>query len=179
MGPGGAVPRPAVRDAVGGRAEARARAHRAARGRAVRLRQARNPHRGLTIRGKIPGTSPSPEVGMRIEGGCHCGRVSYEAEADPDKAGICHCTDCQNLSGSPYVAFIPVPKEGFKLRGQPKLYVKTAASGNRRAQAVCPECGSRMRAAAETDPQAVTLRLGGGGLRAHVAREAPGGWRLA
>jgi len=56
---------------------------------------------------------------MRIQGGCHCGKVSYEAEADPAKAGICHCTDCQTLSGSPYVAFIQVPAAGFKLRGKP------------------------------------------------------------
>jgi hypothetical protein len=106
---------------------------------------------------------------MRIEGGCHCGGVSYEAEADPDKAGICHCTDCQTLSGSAYVAFIPVPKEGFKLRGQPKLYVKTAASGNRRVQAFCPDCGSRLWASAETDPQVFNLRLGGVRQRAQLA----------
>jgi hypothetical protein len=29
---------------------------------------------------------------MKIDGGCHCGRVTYEAEIDPDKAAICHCT---------------------------------------------------------------------------------------
>ena len=98
---------------------------------------------------------------MKIDGGCHCGKVSYEAEADPDKAGICHCTDCQALSGSPYVAFIPVSKEGFKLRGQPKTYVKTAASGNRRAQAFCADCGTRLYASAdEPDPQVFNLRLG-------------------
>ena len=99
-------------------------------------------------------------IAMRIEGGCHCGKVSFEAQADPAKAGICHCTDCQALSGSPYVAFLQVPKEGFKLRGEPKLYVKTADSGNRRAQAFCPECGSRLWAAAERDPQVFNLRLG-------------------
>ncbi len=106
---------------------------------------------------------------MKIEGSCHCGKVSYEAEADPAKAGICHCTDCQTLSGSPYVAFIQVPKEGFKLRGEPKIYVKTAASGNRRAQAFCPECGSRLWASAEHDPQLYNLRLGGVRQRAQLA----------
>ena len=106
---------------------------------------------------------------MKIDGGCHCGKVSYEAEADPDKAGICHCTDCQALSGSPYVAFIPVSKEGFKLRGQAKVYVKTAASGNRRAQAFCPECGSRLWAAAEKDTPVYNLRLGGVRQRAQLA----------
>lgn len=81
---------------------------------------------------------------MKIQGGCHCGKVSYEAEADPAKAGICHCTDCQTLSGSPYVAFIQVPAAGFKLRGQPKIYVKTADSGNRRAPKSQVWCNSSL-----------------------------------
>jgi hypothetical protein len=86
---------------------------------------------------------------MRVDGGCHCGAVTFEAEIDPDKAGICHCTDCQILTGSAFAPFVPVPKAAFKLRGQPKVYVKTAESGNRRAQAFCPECGSRLYATAE------------------------------
>ncbi len=32
---------------------------------------------------------------MRIDGQCHCGHVSYEAEIDPDRVSICHCTNCQ------------------------------------------------------------------------------------
>jgi len=35
---------------------------------------------------------------MKIDGQCHCGFISYEAEADPQNVVICHCTDCQNLS---------------------------------------------------------------------------------
>jgi hypothetical protein len=37
---------------------------------------------------------------MKIDGGCHCGYIAYEAETDPAEARICHCTDCQTLSGS-------------------------------------------------------------------------------
>ena len=33
---------------------------------------------------------------MKIDGGFHCGYITYEAEADPANAMICHCTDCQN-----------------------------------------------------------------------------------
>jgi hypothetical protein len=62
-----------------------------------------------------------------------------------------------------------VPAAGFKLRGQPKVYVKTAASGNRRAQAFCPDCGSRLWASAEHDPQVYNLRLGGVRQRAQLA----------
>lgn len=97
---------------------------------------------------------------MRIDGGCHCGRITYEADIDPEKVGVCHCTDCQTLSGTAFVAYVQVPKEAFGLRGEPKIYVKTAASGSRRAQAFCPECGTRLYAAAEKDPQVFNLRIG-------------------
>jgi len=53
-----------------------------------------------------------------------------------------------------------VPKENFRLRGEPRVYVKTAESGNRRAQAFCPECGTRIYASAEKDPLVFNLRLG-------------------
>jgi hypothetical protein len=97
---------------------------------------------------------------MRIDGSCHCGRLSYEADIDPDKVGVCHCTDCQTLSGSAFTTFVPVAKEAFRPRGEPRIYVKTAESGNRRAQAFCPDCGTRLYASAEKDPQVFNLRLG-------------------
>ncbi|MEJ0023213.1 MAG: GFA family protein, partial [Alphaproteobacteria bacterium] len=28
--------------------------------------------------------------------------MTYEAEIDPAMVGICHCTDCQMMSGSAY-----------------------------------------------------------------------------
>jgi hypothetical protein len=97
---------------------------------------------------------------MRVDGGCHCGKITYEADIDPDKAGLCHCTDCQTLTSSAFSLFVPVPREKFRLRGEPRVYVKTAESGNRRAQAFCPECGTRIYASAEKDPLVFNLRLG-------------------
>ncbi len=35
---------------------------------------------------------------MPIEGSCHCGKISFRAEVDPDNVIICHSTDCQTLS---------------------------------------------------------------------------------
>jgi hypothetical protein len=97
---------------------------------------------------------------MRVDGGCHCGKITYEADIDPDKAGLCHCTDCQTLTSSAFSLFVPVAKENFRLRGEPRVYVKTAESGNRRAQAFCSECGTRIYASAEKDPLVFNLRLG-------------------
>ena len=39
---------------------------------------------------------------MKVEGKCHCGEITFEAEIDPEAARICHCTDCQILTGAAY-----------------------------------------------------------------------------
>lgn len=106
---------------------------------------------------------------MRIEGACHCGAITYEAEIDPAKVGICHCTDCQTLSASAYRTVVPARKEGFRiLSGEPKIYVKTADSGNKRAQAFCPECGTHIYASALDDPQVFSIRVGTARQRAEL-----------
>ena len=80
---------------------------------------------------------------MNIEGSCHCGQITFGAEVNPDQVIVCHCSDCQALSGSAYRTIIPAIEGTFQLvSGRPKIYVKTAEDGARRAQAFCPECGS-------------------------------------
>jgi hypothetical protein len=98
---------------------------------------------------------------MKVHGRCHCGQITYEAEVDPAMTGICHCTDCQQLSGSPYRVMLPTPVQNFRLTGGTlKTYVKTAESGTKRAQTFCPTCGSPIYAAAPDDPPTVSLRWG-------------------
>ena len=98
---------------------------------------------------------------MKIDGGCHCGHITYEGEIDPEKVVICHCTDCQMLSGSAFRTVAPVPEDTFKLKGEPKIYVKIGDSGAKRAQAFCPECGSPIYASAVGDgPKVYNIRLG-------------------
>jgi hypothetical protein len=80
---------------------------------------------------------------MKIDGACHCGAIAIEAEADPDKVQICHCTDCQSSTGTAFRISVPVAGATFKLTGQPTVYIKTtAASGKPRAQAFCGRCSS-------------------------------------
>ncbi|MGH6768577.1 MAG: GFA family protein [Xanthobacteraceae bacterium] len=81
---------------------------------------------------------------MRIDGSCHCGHITFQGEADPEKAWVCHCTDCQAGTGSAFRINVPVAGKDFKmLTGTPTTYVKhTAESGTPRAQAFCPKCGS-------------------------------------
>ncbi|WP_105381595.1 GFA family protein [Neorhizobium alkalisoli] len=89
---------------------------------------------------------------MHITGRCHCGHVTYEAELDPQRVSICHCTDCQQLTGSPFRVTAVVPESDLKLTGKPpKQYRKTAESGRGRLQYFCPECGSQLFVNGEGD----------------------------
>ncbi len=100
---------------------------------------------------------------MRVTGSCHCGSVAYEAEVDPATVRVCHCTDCQKLTGLVFRAGIPSLPGTFRLKsGVLKSYIKTAESGNRRAHAFCPECETPIYSASlDQNPSTYNLRVGG------------------
>ena len=80
---------------------------------------------------------------MKVEGGCHCGQIKFSAEVDAEHVEICHCSDCQTLSGSAYRTVVPAKEGTFKLlSGELKLYEKTGENGSIRVQSFCPQCGT-------------------------------------
>ena len=97
---------------------------------------------------------------MKVQGSCHCGYVTYEAEVDPNSVHICNCTDCQKLTGSAFRVTVHAPT--FRLvTGEPKVYVKTADSGSKRRHSFCPNCGAPVNSTADTDnPLSYSLRVG-------------------
>ncbi|MBL8893898.1 MAG: GFA family protein [Rhizobiales bacterium] len=99
---------------------------------------------------------------MKVDGECHCGRIAFEAEIDPEKVEICHCADCQTLSGSAFRVVVPTPEEKFQLlRGTPATYERVADSGNKRLQAFCPDCGTPLYSTSVgTASRSITLRVG-------------------
>jgi hypothetical protein len=98
---------------------------------------------------------------MKVHGRCHCGAIRYEAEVDPGKVSICHCRDCQVLTGTAYRTTVPAAVADFVLHsGAPKTYVKVADSGNRRVQAFCGNCGTPIYACAYDNPETYGLRIG-------------------
>jgi len=102
------------------------------------------------------------EDAMKIDGRCHCGYITYEAEINPDKILICHCTDCQTLSGSSFRVVAYTREDAFKLlSGELKIYVKVSESGNKRPQSFCPECGTPIYATTVGDgPKVYAIRVG-------------------
>jgi hypothetical protein len=98
---------------------------------------------------------------MEVEGQCHCGQITFAAEINPDTVGICHCTDCQTLTGSAYRVTVQAPAATFVLRsGTPKTYIKVAASGKKRAHGFCDNCGTPIYATDVHEPRSYGIRVG-------------------
>ena len=99
---------------------------------------------------------------MRVDGGCSCGQVGYEAEVDPARVAICHCTDCQINSGAAFGVVVSVVGHRFELTsGALRTYEKIAESGRVRVLSFCPECGTRIHAHSPGDAEAFFgLRVG-------------------
>ena len=54
----------------------------------------------------------------QIQGGCHCGAVRFEAEADTSSTMVCNCSHCQ-IKG---VILAFVPRELFRItKGEDRL----------------------------------------------------------
>jgi hypothetical protein len=115
---------------------------------------------------------------MKVTGGCHCGHITYEAEVDPGTVRVCHCTDCQKLTGTVFRAAIPSLPGTFVLKsGTPKIYIKTAESGKKRVHAFCPECGTPIYATLpEPNASVHGLRFGGIDQRYQLALPAHQQW---
>lgn len=98
---------------------------------------------------------------MKVTASCHCGAIAYEAQIDPARVTICHCLDCQKLTGSAYRVSVGTDRDRFTLlQGSPSTYVKTAASGARRAQVFCGDCGSPLFTYDVDHPGRLGLRVG-------------------
>lgn len=87
---------------------------------------------------------------IHINGSCHCGEITFEAEVDENKVILCHCLDCQKLSGTAFRSVVISEPNGLTFtKGKTKEYIKVAESGNKRAQGFCQNCGSAIYATSE------------------------------
>ena len=118
---------------------------------------------------------------MKVEGSCHCGAITFDAEVDPERVTLCHCTDCQTLTGTAFRTTVQAPVATFVLKtGTPKIYVKTTAeSGLPRHQAFCENCGTPIYASAAQDPVTYGIRVGTLKQRAELAPARHIWWRSA
>jgi hypothetical protein len=97
---------------------------------------------------------------MKLEGGCYCGSVRYQAEGDSLFKGQCHCRECQYISGGSPVLVMVMPEAGFAWTGAaPKGFTRSDIE-NPVTREFCPECGTHLTTRAPGMPGAVMLKVG-------------------
>ena len=97
---------------------------------------------------------------QKLSGGCACGAIRYECDADPIIMMNCHCRDCQKASGGGYAAIVVVPKAAVQIRGEPRYHKVIGQSGKATERGFCPNCGSPMTATSERRPDVLGLQAG-------------------
>lgn len=97
---------------------------------------------------------------MKLEGGCYCGQVRYEAEGEPVLQAQCHCRECQYITGGSPNVFVAMPIPGFRYtRGQPKTFARGDLEGAVTRE-FCPNCGTHLTTRPPAFP-AVIVKVGG------------------
>ncbi len=95
-----------------------------------------------------------------ILGGCLCGAVRYRAEGAARFGILCHCADCQRLSGAgglPQVAFTLAEVE---ITGPVRRHQTTSDAGFRTEGQFCETCGSLVARSTERAPDMIFLTAG-------------------
>jgi hypothetical protein len=96
----------------------------------------------------------------KFSGGCLCGAVRYECNAEPLGMAICHCTHCQKVSGSAFSVNIVVPASSVTWQGQSASYADTGESGKPLSRKFCGNCGSSLATETEALPGAIVIKAG-------------------
>ena len=97
----------------------------------------------------------------KIQGGCLCGEVRYQSDAEPVMTAICQCTHCQRQSGSAFSVNVGIPKGSLKFtHGAPATYEDKGSSGLPVHRMFCGKCGSPIFSSVEATPNLDWLKSG-------------------
>lgn len=97
---------------------------------------------------------------MTISGGCLCGAVRYQTDADPIVTRLCWCRVCQYLALGNAAVSVCFPTEGMSVTGEMRDFASVADSGNRMHRRFCPNCGTQLFSEAEARPHLIFVRAG-------------------
>ena len=64
-----------------------------------------------------------------------CGAVRFRVKGEPIRAGLCHCKDCRNYSGSAFTFYAIWPRSKFSMTGHVGTYA---------GRSFCVNCGARL-----------------------------------
>jgi hypothetical protein len=96
----------------------------------------------------------------KITGGCQCGGIRYETDAEPVFAAHCQCSDCKKSSGAGHATAAGFPESAVSFSGKPKSYASRSDSGATATREFCPDCGGRLTFRSTGMPGLVLLLAG-------------------
>ncbi len=90
-------------------------------------------------------------------GGCLCGAVRYESNAEPMRCMLCHCESCRKHSGAPCLSFVHFPADQFRWLGKEPRRYRSSPYAER---GFCSDCGSTLTMHEEVLADRVQVALG-------------------
>ena len=96
----------------------------------------------------------------KFTGGCQCGGIRYQADADPVFAAHCQCNDCKKASGTGHATAAAFPDAAVTFTGKAKAFTTTTDAGAKATREFCPECGGRLTFRSTSMPGMVLLMAG-------------------
>lgn len=92
---------------------------------------------------------------------CGCGQLSASIAGDAQAMTImCHCTDCQKRSGSPFGVMAYFSNDAVSLVGEAREYERATDSGGTYTTIFCPQCGSTILGKASIIPDIAGVPVG-------------------
>ena len=96
-----------------------------------------------------------------LTGRCQCGAIEYQVAEPFAFQIVCHCTECQKLSGAAFgITAITTPQAFTITKGQLKKWSRPADSGNTNDCYFCEGCGNRIYHQKPERPDMIKLKPG-------------------
>lgn len=97
-----------------------------------------------------------------LTGRCLCGSVTYSVDAEPVVQAVCHCSDCQRQTGSPFSVIIAVPLSALHTDGSTLASFSTIGEdhGGETQRSFCSACGSPVFSTAAMTPEVAYVKAG-------------------
>jgi hypothetical protein len=95
-----------------------------------------------------------------ISGGCRCGAVRYDLQAEPLTVRQCWCRDCQYWACGSATLNLVVRRDALQVRGTTSHYESLADSGRHMRRSFCGVCGTQLFSEARENSETQVVRAG-------------------
>jgi hypothetical protein len=97
---------------------------------------------------------------MTTTGGCYCGKIRYEIDAEPQASIQCHCRECQYITGGHPNAIMIFPLESFRFtQGEPSNFARSDLA-TPVTRFFCSTCGTGIGTRSPARPDSMIIKVG-------------------